>query len=246
MNKEKVGYIYILTNEAFHKSNWIKIGYTENVQQRLRTLYNTSIPTPFEVYATYEVPASAGIADKSLHKLIEKLNPELKLKDNREFFEIEPWDAYDILEAMAKIHGRTDKLFQNKKNVFFNDPEKTNQPGNYSLTALFPEGSYIEKLYNKIKELTLSLFPDLNINVLKNYVGFKKGRKHNVISVWPKANSLEIALNAKQGSISDKNELTYDISNRRWTAAQYAFRFDEETDGDAVKNLIKQTYNLVK
>lgn len=51
MEKEKVGYIYILTNEAFHKSNWVKIGYTENIDQRLKSLYNTSVTTPFEVYS---------------------------------------------------------------------------------------------------------------------------------------------------------------------------------------------------
>lgn len=246
MLKEKVGYIYILTNEAFHKSNWVKIGYTENIEQRLRSLYNTSVPTPFEVYATYEVPASAGIADKEFHKLIQKLNPELRLTDNREFFEIEPWDAYDILEAMAKIHGRTDKLVRNTKNKFFNDPETTNQPGDYSKEALFPEDSYINRLYEKIKDLTLSMFPDLRITPLKNYVGFKKGRKHNVISVWPRENSLEIVLNAKRGQITDIEELTYDISNRMWSAAQYAFRFDEQTNVEYVKDLIRQTYNQVK
>lgn len=181
-----------------------------------------------------------------MHHLIQKLNPELRLTDNREFFEIEPWDAYDILEAMAKIHGRTDKLVQNKNNVFFNDPEKTNQPGEYSQEALFPKDSYIEKLYLKIKDITLGIYPELKITPLKNNIGFKKNKKHNVISVWPKENSLEIVLNAKQGTIIDNAELTYDISNRRWTAAQYAFRFDEETNVDIVKDLIKQTYNLVK
>ena len=25
--KEKTGFIYVLTNESFHKANWIKIGY---------------------------------------------------------------------------------------------------------------------------------------------------------------------------------------------------------------------------
>ena len=246
MSKEKVGYIYILTNEAFHKSNWVKIGYTENLQQRLKTLYNTSVPTPFEVYATYEVPASAGIADKSLHRLIQKLNPELRLTDNREFFEIEPWDAYDILEAMAKIHGRTDKLIQNKQNVFFNDPEKTNKPGTYVQENLFPANSYVEKLFNKIKYIALDLFPDLNMCILKNYIALKKGKKHNVFAVWPKENSVEIVLNAKQGSLKNPTELAYDISNRGWTRAQYAFRFDEETNIDVVKDLLKQTYQLVK
>ena len=247
MEKEKVGYIYILTNEAFHKSNWVKIGYTVNIEQRLKSLYNTSVPTPFEVYATYEVPASSGIADKEVHKLIQKLNPELRLTENREFFEIEPWDAYDLLEAMAKIHGRTDKLQRNIKNIYFKDPEKMNSTnGDYSEDALFPIGTYTNKLYNKIKDITLEMYPELRVTPVKNYIGFKKGKKHNVISVWPRENSLEIVLNAKRGVIYDPEELTYDISNRLWPAAQYAFRFDEQTDIEYVKRLIEQTFNQVK
>lgn len=246
MEKEKVGYIYILTNEAFHKSNWVKIGYTVNLEQRLKSLYNTSVPTPFEVYATYEVPDSAGIADKSLHRLIQKLNPELRLSENREFFEIEPWDAYDILEAMAQIHGRTDKLKQYKQNAFYKDPEKTNESIVYSVENLFPVNTNIGNLYTKLKNILLEMYPELRISPLKNYVGFKKNKKHNVVSLWPKENSIEVVLNAKLGTIMDNSELIYDISNRLWSAAQYAFRFDETTDVEIVKNLIKQTYDLVK
>lgn len=243
---EKVGYIYILTNEAFHKSNWVKIGYTVNLEQRLKNLYNTSVPTPFEVYATYEVPASVGIADKSLHRLIQKLNPELRLSENREFFEIEPWDAYDILEAMAQIHGRTDKLKQYKQNVFYKDPEKINENKEYCVESLFPEDSNIGKLFDTMKNILLELYPELIMKALKNYVVFKKNKKHNVVALWPKENSIEVVLNAKHGTLTDNVDLIYDISNRMWTAAQYAFRFDETTDINVVKDLIKQTYNLVK
>ena len=246
MEKEKVGYIYILTNESFHKSNWVKIGYTTNIKNRLRELSNTSVPIPYDVYATYEVPLSAGIADKALHSLIQKLNPNLRLTANREFFEIEPWDAYDVLESMAIIHDRKDKLFRNKENVFFNDPEKVVMKEDYSENSLFPENSYIEKLFNNVKKIALDLYPDLNIVPTKNYVSFKKGRKHNVIAIWPKENSLEIVLNAKIGTIVDENELIYDISNRLWTSAQYALRFDETTNIENVKDLIKQTYKQVK
>lgn len=246
MEKEKVGYIYILTNESFHKSNWVKIGYTTNIKNRLRELSNTSVPMPYDVYATYEVPLSAGIADKALHALIQKLNPNLRLTANREFFEIEPWDAYDVLESMAIIHDRKDKLFRNKENVFFNDPEKVVMKEDYSENSLFPENSYIEKLFNNVKKIAINLYPDLNVVPTKNYISFKKGRKHNVISVWPKENSLEIVLNAKLGTIVDENELIYDISNRLWTSAQYALRFDETTNIENVKDLIKQTYKQVK
>ena len=33
-SKEKSGFIYVLTNESFHKANWIKIGYAEDVDKR--------------------------------------------------------------------------------------------------------------------------------------------------------------------------------------------------------------------
>ena len=246
MNNEQVGYIYILTNEAFHKSNWIKIGYTENVEKRVRELYNTSLPTPFEVYATYEVPAISDNADVFVHNIIQKLNPSLRLTPNREFFEIEPWDAYDILEAMAKIHNRIDKLCRNKKNKFFNDLDKIDTVGNYTQVALFPQGSYIEELFNKVKEVALNLYPNLSQVVLKNYITFKKDNKRNVISIWPKANSIEIVLHAKLGTLVDNENLIYDISNRLWSSAQYALRFDETINTDYIKNLINQTYNLIR
>lgn len=244
--ENKVGYIYILTNESFHRSNWVKIGYTTNVDKRVKELSNTSVPIPYEVYATYEVPMSVGIADKALHSLIQKLNPNLRLTANREFFEIEPWDAYDVLESMAIIHGRTEKLFANRNNKFFNDPEKNVVKGDYSVEELFPKNSYIEKLFLKLKNLILNKYPDLVVLPKKNYVSFKKGKKHNVLSIWPKENSVEVVLHAKLGTLQDENELIYDISNRMWTVAQYALRFDENTNLNHVENLITQTYNMVK
>lgn len=242
---EKKGYIYILTNESFHKSNWIKIGYSDDVERRVRELSNTSVPMPYEVYATYEVPANQGM-DKKLHSIIQKLNPNLRINAEREFFEIEPWDAYDILESMATIHGTLDRLHKNEKNSCFKDPEKTTLSDDYSEERLFPEKTYVGELYEKFKNLLLSMYPNLTPVPNKNYVPFKKGKKHNVVSVWPKENSLEIVLNAKIGTIQDETETVYDISNRLWTAAQYAFRFDEETNINIVKSLISQTYEQIK
>lgn len=244
MDNEKVGYIYILTNESFNKSNLIKIGYSENVKQRVRGLFNTALPTPFEIYATYEVPKIYDKdPDKFIHCIIQKLNPNLRINANREFFEIEPWDAYDILESMAKMHGRTDKLYQNKHNKYFIDPEIIITNENYKQENLFPQGTYIESLFLKIKNILTNLYPNLIQVVRKNYIAFKNN-KRNVLSIWPKANSLEIVLNAKLGKIVDTSNLIYDISNRLWTSAQYAFRFDDATDMDIVIDLIQQTYKL--
>ena len=49
--KNEVGYVYIFTNQSF-REGWVKIGKTQNINQRLTQLDNTSCPLPFDVYAT--------------------------------------------------------------------------------------------------------------------------------------------------------------------------------------------------
>ena len=119
MEQKKTGYIYVLTNESFHRDNWIKIGYAEDVDKRVKDLSGTSVPLPFKVYCTYEIPRLSGVKDpdKLVHDLIQLLNPDLRISPNREFFEIFPWDAYNMLSAIAQLHGRTDKLVRNSDNA---------------------------------------------------------------------------------------------------------------------------------
>lgn len=37
-NKYKTRFIYVLTNENFHKDNWVKIGYDVDVEKRVKEL----------------------------------------------------------------------------------------------------------------------------------------------------------------------------------------------------------------
>ena len=236
---EKNGYIYILTNNSFHKSDLVKIGWATDVDERVRQLSNTSVPEPFEIYATYEVPFDSNMPDKALHKLIQKLNPNLRITQKREFFEIEPWDAYEILESMATIHNRLDKLKRYKDNNYGSNLEDENLPV-YSIDVLFPENTEERSLYNQITRIVLSKYKHLKVEPKKHYVAFKKDKKHNFIAIWPKSGWAEIVLCAKQGTIKDDDEITYDISNRQWPAAQYALRFDENSDIESVMKLIDQ------
>lgn len=240
------GYIYILTNESFHKTNWVKIGYTTNVERRVKELSNTSVPLPFEIYATYEVPIIEGtMPDKQLHSLIQKLNPDLRITPDREFFEIEPWDAYDLLYAMAVIHGRLDKLKRYNKNDIGNediDSSNTNKDLDF-----FDGDDKIRNIYNKFESIILSEYPDLKVLYQKHYIAFRKGKKHNVLTIRTKKDSIEVALNIKTGKLKlDNCNIVYDISNRMWSASQYAFKFDDTTDINIVNNLLEQTYNNVK
>ncbi|MCR4654923.1 MAG: GIY-YIG nuclease family protein [Lachnospiraceae bacterium] len=101
-----MGYIYIMTNPALH--DMVKIGYANDVEARRQQLSTTALPYEYEIYATYET--SGKLEDKKLHKMIDNLNPDLRVSKNREFFVMSPEDAYELLEAIAVISGSQDKL----------------------------------------------------------------------------------------------------------------------------------------
>ena len=108
------GCIYILTNPSFPE--YVKIGYASDLEKRLRQLNRSeTIPFAFRVYAVYEV--EQALTDLELHKLIDKLNPDLRSietfdgkKRVKEFYAMTKEDAYDILECIAKISGTQDRL----------------------------------------------------------------------------------------------------------------------------------------
>ena len=100
------GYIYIMTNPSL--TNMVKIGYAKDVETRRKQLSTTALPTEYEVYATYET--SGNLEDKKLHKMIDNLNPDLRIAKNREFFIMSPEDAYELLESFATISGTAEKL----------------------------------------------------------------------------------------------------------------------------------------
>ena len=95
-----------MTNPALN--DMVKIGYATNVEQRRQQLSTTALPYDYEVYATYET--SGNLEDKKLHKLIDNLNPDLRVSKSREFFIMSPEDAYGLLESIAVISGTQDKL----------------------------------------------------------------------------------------------------------------------------------------
>ena len=100
------GFIYIMTNPAL--KDMVKIGYATDVEARRKQLSTTALPYEYEVYATYET--SGNLEDKKLHKMIDNLNPDLRVTSNREFFVMTPQEAYELLEAIAIISGTKDKL----------------------------------------------------------------------------------------------------------------------------------------
>ena len=83
--------VYILTNPAF--PDYVKIGRTTNLKQRLLSLDSTSLPLPFECYYAAKVDDSKKV-EKLLHQSFDKY----RVRSNREFFELFPENAKSALQ----------------------------------------------------------------------------------------------------------------------------------------------------
>ncbi len=100
MTKES-GYVYILTNPSF-REDWVKIGKSSRpVDIRSKELDNTAVPLPFEIYATLKTE-KYDIVEKKIHKAIDRLT-DLRIRQNREFFNIKPELALEIFKDEAMI-----------------------------------------------------------------------------------------------------------------------------------------------
>lgn len=98
MEKEK-GYVYILTNDSF-REDWVKIGRSSRpVDVRSKELDNTAVPLPFKIYATIQTTKYTNV-ERIVHKQIDRLT-DLRIRQNREFFNVEPSQALDILLDLA-------------------------------------------------------------------------------------------------------------------------------------------------
>ncbi len=111
MNKSKEdsqGYVYILTNPSF-REDWVKIGKSSRpVDVRSKELDNTAVPLPFEIYATLKTE-KYGKVEKIIHKQIDRLT-DLRIRQNREFFNIAPSVALDIMRDTADLLEENSEL----------------------------------------------------------------------------------------------------------------------------------------
>lgn len=99
-NKEP-GYVYILTNPSF-REDWVKIGKSSRpVDVRSKELDNTAVPLPFEIFATMKT-VKYNEAEKLVHRYIERFT-DLRIRNNREFFNVQPEEALEIFKEVAML-----------------------------------------------------------------------------------------------------------------------------------------------
>jgi len=100
-----MGKVYILTNDSM--PGIIKIGLTEqeSIEDRIKSLDNTSVPTPFRFYFAIETDNH-----KEIEKLVHNTFSDYRIRNNREFFEMDPERAVPAL----KISGAPEIKLENE------------------------------------------------------------------------------------------------------------------------------------
>ena len=184
------GYVYILTNPSF-RNDWVKIGKSaREVNVRSKELDNTAVPLPFEVYAWLQT-SKYNEVEMLVHKTIDRLT-DLRIRQNREFFNVPPEQAYDILKDIATtLDDAVLWCKDDKEENVKNDSQPRKKPREnfrFSLAnvpigaeiVFVPTGIKVKvasdntiEYENRIKELIYSTYPydevDVSREILENY-----------------------------------------------------------------------------
>lgn len=93
-----MGFVYILTNDAF-RENLVKIGKAKDLDKRVKDLSSaTGVPLNFKAYAALEVENYHDV-----ERYIQDLLNDVRVNKSREFFNISPEDAYHRFEKLQII-----------------------------------------------------------------------------------------------------------------------------------------------
>ena len=122
MSNKEPGYVYILTNPSF-REDWVKIGKSSRpVDVRSKELDNTAVPLPFEIFATMKT-VKYNEVEKLVHKTIDRLT-DLRIRQNREFFNVAPQLALDIFRDIASTIDDAEVILYEDSKPIIEDTRK--------------------------------------------------------------------------------------------------------------------------
>lgn len=122
MSKEKdLGVVYVLTNAMM--PGIVKIGMTtrKDVQARMNELYGTGVPLPFKCEYACSVEVDRC---KELELALHRAFHPYRINPNREFFQIEPYQAVELLKFIDKGAADLTEEVSNDINSGLTDGDK--------------------------------------------------------------------------------------------------------------------------
>lgn len=148
-DNEKI--IYILINEAM--PGYVKIGKTSNLEQRIRSLDNTSTPLPFECF--YACVVSDG---DRVEKLLHDAFLDTRVRSNREFFEISPERVVSALKMveLEDVTPKTDYVEDEEAQAALNQARKKRMESfNFKMVDINPGAEIYFQGDESIKAIVL-------------------------------------------------------------------------------------------
>lgn len=163
--QQSKGIVYVLTNSAM--PGLVKIGMTtrESIDARMKELYSTGVPVPFECGYACEVKASdCAKIEKALHTAFD---PN-RINANREFFRIEPKQVIAILELFNRKEITREVIAEIENDLTADDKVASEKiksarrpPMNYREMGIMPDSilSFI-----KDRNISVTVVSDKKVN----------------------------------------------------------------------------------
>lgn len=173
---KELGYVYILTNPSF-REDWVKIGKSSRpVDVRSKELDNTAVPLPFEIFATIKT-SKYNEVEKLVHNIIDNLT-NFRIRQNREFFNVVPQKALEILKEIA---------------LTIDDAVVTEYDNNQPVCSDYPISRPIQKCTNNGKDYTKYSLNGvgsygkgrLALEVIRVYVGSNHINYNELVELLP-------------------------------------------------------------
>ncbi len=243
-------YIYILTNQSF--PDLVKIGYTSDIERRLKSLNSSeAVPFAFRLYAYYE--ASERLSDVKVHDMIDKINPSLRSVDNlngkkrtREFYKMTKENAYNVLDCIAYCSGTEDKLhlmedFDEK--VTKEEAESIDKTKYDKKDLLLDKKPEIISLHNLVFKSVKERLPGVFEETTPNYIALRNEKKKNICEFHFYKSCLLIQTRIPTRSdlqIGEKVPDTY-----LW-ALNYKVRISSKEEVEKAVDILVDVYNQIK
>ena len=179
--------VYVLTNPVM--SGLVKIGMTtrDNLDARMKELYGTGVPVPFECkYACKVKSSDCAKIEKALHAAF----APNRINANREFFQIKPEQAMAILELFNR-EDVTQEITEEIDNDLTSEDKSATEKINSSRR---PPLNYFDMGMKKGDILTFTKDPEIEVSIIDEKKIMYKGETYSLTGITKKLLNLSHAI----------------------------------------------------
>lgn len=164
------GIVYCLTNPSM--DNYVKIGQTTNLTQRLKSLDTTGVPLSFECFYAIEVEDY-----KEIEKLLHQVFADSRTRESREFFQI---GAQRVRAAMQLTGGldvtpTTDTVENDDDQKALDKARTKREAFNFDMVGIPPQ---TELYFYDEKEITCTVIDKKQISFKGETTSLSKAASH--------------------------------------------------------------------